>query len=198
MSCVLTPRPLAAPPPMAVVDEIEPLPDGFLTMKVLGVLPTDGGHAVFLVNEKKGVMVPIWIGPSEAMAIQLRLDRKRFRRPLTHDLLDSLVKELDGTITKVHVDDLRSNTFVSTIFVRTPVRKFSVDARASDAIALALGNRVPIFVANSVVEHAGIEAGSHFGIRSNDDTAKDDKDGDDEEDDDQALPVPKGPDRRSL
>jgi uncharacterized protein len=131
-------------------------PDGFLAMEVMGVLPTAEGNAVFLVDAAHDRVLPIWIGPSEAMAIQLRMDRRRFERPLTHDLLDSLVKELGGQVLKIHVDDLKGSTFVGTVFVRRNGHVHSVDARPSDAIALAVGNRAPIYVAVEVLERAAI------------------------------------------
>lgn len=131
-------------------------PDGFLLMEVMGVLPTNEGHAVFLVSEIEQVILPIWIGGSEALAIQLRLERRRFERPLTHDLLDELVRELGGHVTKVQVDDLRGATFVGTVYVDSDGHQLRIDARPSDAIALAVGNHVPIFVSRQVVERAGL------------------------------------------
>lgn len=132
------------------------VPHGFVRMEVLGVLPTSEGNAVFLVDREQERVLPIWIGPSEAMSIQLRMERRRFERPLTHDLLDALVKELGGRVIRVHVDDLKGSTFVATLFVRVEGRIFTLDARPSDAIAVAVGNRVPIFVAIDVVERAGL------------------------------------------
>lgn len=132
------------------------VPAGFMRMEVLGVLPTAEGNAVFLGDREQEVVLPIWIGASEAMAIQLRMERRRFERPLTHDLLDTLVKELGGRIVRIHVDDLRGSTFVATVIVSAQGRTFAVDARPSDAIAVAVGNRVPIFVAVDVVDRAGL------------------------------------------
>lgn len=131
-------------------------PDGFLAMEVMGVLPTSEGNAVFLVSEDEQVVLPIFIGGSEALAIELRLERRRFERPLTHDLLDTLVKDLGGHVTQVQVDDLRGATFVGTIYVSSGDHVLKVDARPSDAIALAIGNQVPIFVSRQVVERAGL------------------------------------------
>ena len=132
------------------------VPHGFVAMEVLGVLPTSEGNAVFLADRQEDTVLPIWIGPAEAMSIQLRLERRRFERPLTHDLLDALVKELGGRVLRVHIVDLKGSTFVATIFVRAEGRIFTVDARPSDAIAIAVGNRTPIFVAIDVVDRAGM------------------------------------------
>lgn len=135
-------------------------PAGFIEMQVAGVLPTREGNAVVLRDAAEGVLLPIWIGDAEAFSIQMRLDRRRFQRPLTHDLLDAVMRELGGRLEKIHVDDLKGNTFVGTIFVRQAGRLLEVDSRPSDAIALAVGNRVPIFVSRKVVERAGVKQDS--------------------------------------
>jgi bifunctional DNase/RNase len=127
-------------------------PDGFVEMFVAGVLPTEGGPAVVLRDKAEKTMIPIWIGMSEAHSIQLRLDRRRFPRPLTHDLLDAIVHDLGGVVVKIHVDDLKGDTFVGTVFVKTGDRVSHFDARPSDSIALAVGNKAPIFVSDAVIE----------------------------------------------
>lgn len=131
-------------------------PEGYVEMTVVGVAPTGDGEAVLLVDEDKSVIVPIFIGGTEALSIDLRHRRKRYQRPLTHDLLDEVARELGGSFEKVHVDDIKGNTFVGTVFLRAGKRVVQIDARPSDAIALALGNRVPIFVAQRVIDQAGI------------------------------------------
>jgi uncharacterized protein len=131
-------------------------PPGFVEMFVAGVMPAADGNTVFLHDAAKKYFIPIGIGDSEAHSIQLRLERRRFERPLTHDLIDSLLRELGGRLLKVQVDDLRSNVFVGTIFVEANGRVFSMDARPSDAIALALGNQVPIYVAQGVIDKTAI------------------------------------------
>jgi len=131
-------------------------PKDFVEVSVMGVMDTKGGHAVVLKYEKEGILLPIWIGPSEAFAIQLRLGRQRFQRPLTHDLLDKVMHELGGKLIKIHVDDLKDNTFLGTIFIKRNKKVISIDARPSDSIALAVGNNAPIFVAKSVLDRAGV------------------------------------------
>jgi bifunctional DNase/RNase len=131
-------------------------PQGYVEMTVGDVTSTDDGHAVLLVDESSGVVVPIFIGPNEAMSIDLRHRKQRYQRPLTHDLLDSILHELGGSLVKVQIDDIKDNTFVGAVFVRTPTRVIELDARPSDAIALALGNHVPIFVARRVIDRAGV------------------------------------------
>lgn len=126
-------------------------PDGFVEMFVAGVLPTEGGPAVVLRDKAEKTLIPIWVGMSEAHSIQLRLERRRFPRPLTHDLLDQMVHDLGGEILKIHVDDLKGDTFVGTVFVKRGDKVSHYDARPSDSIALAVGNKVPIFVSRAVI-----------------------------------------------
>ncbi len=130
---------------------------GFVQVQVLGVMDTQGSKAVILKEAESGTLLPIWIGEAEAFSIQLRIDRQRFQRPLTHDLMDRMMRELGGELVKVQVDDLRNNTFLGTITMRQGKRVFSLDARPSDSIALAIGNQTPIFVSRQVLESAGIK-----------------------------------------
>ena len=127
-------------------------------MTVLEVAPTARGDAVLLVDGEGTVVVPIFVGGTEALSIKLRLDKQKYQRPLTHDLLDTLLARLGGDLVKVHVDDIKGNIFVGTVFVRqrSDGKTIDVDARPSDAIALAVGNQVPIFVAKRVIEASGV------------------------------------------
>ncbi|HUU01990.1 MAG TPA: bifunctional nuclease family protein [Myxococcota bacterium] len=131
-------------------------PAGFVEVTVVGVMDNKGAHAVVLKDES-GTLLPIWIGDSEAFAIQLRLGRQRFGRPLTHDLLDKIMHELGGVLVKVQVDDLKNNTFLGTVFIRHSGKLLSFDARPSDSIALAVGNQAPIFISRKVLKQAGIK-----------------------------------------
>jgi len=128
----------------------------FVEMKVLGIMENRGARAVVLEAPGRQILLPIWIGDSEAFAIQLRLNRQRFQRPLTHDLLDAMVRRLGGRVVEVRVDDLRENTFLAKIFVVQAGKRLVFDARPSDSIALAVGNQVPILVARQVLDAAGI------------------------------------------
>lgn len=127
-------------------------PEGFVEMFVVGVLPTDGGPAVVLKDKTEKVLVPLWIGTSEAHSIQLRLERRRFPRPLTHDLLDAILHDLGGEVVKIHVDDLHGEAFVGTVFIRQGGKVAHFDARPSDSIALAVGNGAPIFVSKALID----------------------------------------------
>ena len=131
-------------------------PEGFVAAEAVEVVPTAEGHAVLLADQQRTTVVPIFVGESQALAIMLRMERRRFERPLTHDLLESIVARLGGDLYKVHVDGVRSDVFVATVFVREGQSVHEFDARPSDAIALALGEDVPIFVAAEVMQKAGI------------------------------------------
>lgn len=133
-------------------------PEGFETMEVSRVVPTGGGAAVLLVDEQQRIAVPIFVGRSIAMTIQLRLERRRYSRPLTHDLMDEMVDQLGAEVLKVHIDDVKSGVFVGTVYLRDRSGDIiTLDSRSSDAIATALGSGVPIFVSDSVIEKAGVD-----------------------------------------
>jgi uncharacterized protein len=138
-------------------------PDGYVEMTVGEVTPTRDGNAVLLVDASNDVVVPIFIGPNEAMAIELRHRKQRYQRPLTHDLLDAVLRELGGSLVRVQIDDIKDNTFVGAVFVRTPTRVIELDSRPSDAIALALGNHAPIYVSRRVIEQAGVRRSDSSG-----------------------------------
>jgi len=169
-ACAPTAPPEAVQPVLVVAPEpAEPIrtkepaaeleaqrPPGYVELEVAGVAPAGGSHAVFLADKRRSIAIPIFIGGSEALAIKLRSNKKRYTRPLTHDLLDALIKELGGRVVKVHIDDIRDATFVGAVFVQHGDRLIEMDARPSDAIALAIGNRAPIFVAQPVLDRVGI------------------------------------------
>jgi uncharacterized protein len=133
------------------------IPAGYVKMSVGGVAPTSAGDAVLLVDALDNVAIPIFIGGTEALSIQLRLEKRDFVRPLTHDLYDETLKKLGGKLESVRVDRLQNNTYFGTIVLKTSSRRVEIDARPSDAIALALGNQAPIHVAKKVVAEAGIK-----------------------------------------
>jgi bifunctional DNase/RNase len=132
-------------------------PEGYVKMVVGGVAPTPQGNAVLLSDERGTVGLPIFVGEGEALSILVRLRQHPFQRPLTHDLLDTIMRRLGGSIESVRVDAVKNNVFFATVLVRSKDRVFEVDSRASDAIALAVGNNAPIFVARPVIEQAGID-----------------------------------------
>lgn len=149
------------PPPLAI-DGSNP-PPGYALATVLGVASTrdsDSDGGIVVLEIAGGTVLPIFIGGTEALSIRLRLDGEKPSRPLTHDLLGSLVRELGGTPVRVQVDDLRGATFVGSVFVKQGERTIKIDARPSDAIAIALGSHAPIYAARAVLERAGLPRSS--------------------------------------
>ena len=135
------------------------VPAGYRIMKP--ILRTGSfGHAVVLLDAETETFVPIFIGGTEALSIQLRLAGERFSRPLTHDLFDGFAKELGVRMVRAQVDRIVDGVYIGTVvFERIGSNElFSLDARTSDAIALAIGNDVPIYVAEPVFDEAGIKA----------------------------------------
>ncbi len=100
--------------------------------------------------------LPIWIGPFEADAIAIGLQGIEVARPLTHDLLNSFISAMGAKVSHVLVDDLRNDTFYARIIIDNDGQRLEIDSRPSDAIALAVRAGAPIFVAESVMEKAGI------------------------------------------
>lgn len=133
-------------------------PDGFVAMRVAGVGPSMQGMMLLLADEKQQMFVPILIGETEAMVIDLRLRGEELQRPLTHDLLDRLVEALGGEVVMVEVNKLRDGIFVGSVFVWDGRELRHIDARASDSVAVALGHDVPIYVAQQVVDETGVPA----------------------------------------
>jgi len=130
-------------------------------MNVAAVLPLrGGGAAVILVDAARSRALPISVGGTEALSIQLRLAKQRFGRPLTHDLIESIVRELGGKVVRAQVDEIRGEAYIGSVYVQNGERVARIDARPSDAIALALGNALPIFVARKVVDAAGVSPDS--------------------------------------
>lgn len=148
------------PAPCPGVERTRPvapkLPSGYEEMTVAAVVPTAGGGSVVLVDAPGKTGIPIFVGGSEATSIQHRMASEKFVRPLTHDLLDAMLAKLDGRVTSVRVDSLENNTFIGTVVLQKGSQSFELDARPSDAIALALGARAPIYVARSVIAQAGV------------------------------------------
>ena len=110
---------------------------------------------VLIGNAHDDKVVPIGIGDSEALSIRLRLSKQKFPRPLTHDLMDNMLQRFGDQVESVRVERLEHNTFIATVVIDDHGKRVDFDARASDAIALALGIHAPIFVATAVVLRAG-------------------------------------------
>ncbi len=112
---------------------------------------------VVILKEKTGDRyLPIWIGPAEADAIAIKLQDVAVPRPLTHDLLRSIIYTLNATVAHVIVCDLKNDTFYARIVLNTNGNRVELDSRPSDAIALAVRTKVPIFADDGVLDKAGI------------------------------------------
>jgi bifunctional DNase/RNase len=108
---------------------------------------------VVVLQELEGKRVlPIWIGKAEARAIAMELAREKFQRPLTHDLMKTLIDALGGSVRKVTIGNLKDNTFYAQLFVDKDDEIISIDARPSDSIALALRTRSAIYVAEGLLQ----------------------------------------------
>jgi bifunctional DNase/RNase len=114
-------------------------------------------HRVVILKEVDSERyLPIWIGPYEADAIALELQEVPMQRPFTHDLLRSVIGELGASVTHVLINDLRDDTFYARIVLDVQGRHAEVDSRPSDAIALAVRVKCPIYVEELVMDKAGV------------------------------------------
>lgn len=127
-----------------------------VAMRILGLIfdPNLNTTVVVLLDAEKERVLPIWIGPMEGNAIALGMERVKTPRPMTHDLMKNLLDEFHVQVTKVVVTDLREDTFYAVIYLSVNGRELQIDARPSDAIALAVRTEVPIYCAERVMEAA--------------------------------------------
>lgn len=127
-------------------------------MRVSGVVvdPNTKMPIVVLKDEDEKRLLPIWIGVMEAGAIAAALENVQPPRPMTHDLYANILKELGVKVLRVEVTKIENNTFYAEITLSYATRILDIDARPSDAIALALRTTTPIHVADDVVKKAGI------------------------------------------
>lgn len=107
--------------------------------------------------------LPIWIGPSEADSIAMKLQEMDVPRPMTHDLLRSVISTLGADVTRVIVSDLSNDTFYAKVVLQSNGNTMEIDARPSDALALAVRTDAPIFVDDSVVAAAGVQMDEETG-----------------------------------
>ena len=131
-----------------------------IEMKVRGIAvdPNLKTPSVILTDEEEKRYLPIWIGVAEATAIFIQLNDQVLPRPMTHDLLKNIISALRAKVVKIIVNDIDKNTFFAKVVLELNEsgERFEVDARPSDAIALALRTHSPIFVAEKVVINATI------------------------------------------
>jgi bifunctional DNase/RNase len=123
-------------------------------MEIKGLLmdPVSNMPVVILRDAGDGIFLPIWVGIFEANAIAIAMERIATPRPMTHDLLNNLLRELDTRVERIVINDLKDNTFFARIHLSRADSTWVVDSRPSDAIALALRSQSEIFVEEEVLE----------------------------------------------
>lgn len=114
------------------------------------------GFVVFLKEKEGPLTLPIFIGAAEAQAIAFVLENVKPPRPLTHDLIKNLMDNLECRIKRVEVCDLKENTFYAKLFLEWNGTEMELDSRPSDALALALRFSAPVFVAEEIMDSAGM------------------------------------------
>ena len=129
-----------------------------MSIKGLMLDPMSNSPIVVLKDDDEKLFLPIWVGIFEANAIALQLENITTPRPMTHDLLREMIQRLDARVTRIVINDLKDATFYAQIRLMihrgTGDQMLEIDARPSDAIALALRTEAPIFVAQSVLDQA--------------------------------------------
>lgn len=113
---------------------------------------TTNSPVVILSSSDSDRLLPIWIGHYEALAIAMELSGVTSRRPLTHDLLRSVITTMGGKVQKIEVTELKEQTFYAKIYIEVNSSILEVDARPSDSIALALKAKVPLYVAEELFQ----------------------------------------------
>jgi uncharacterized protein len=117
-----------------------------------------GKQPIVLLKTAEGnKFLPIWIGHPEAAAILMKLQGASTPRPMTHDLVTSMLGELDAQVVRITVTELRENTFHASITIQQNGNEIEVDSRPSDAIALAVRAEAPIYADDRVIEESAIE-----------------------------------------
>ncbi len=117
-----------------------------MNIKGLMVDPITNMPIIILRDSEGQKVLPIWVGVFEANAIALQIENIQTPRPMTHDLLRNIIQDLQASVDKIVVCDLKENTFYALIHLKTSAGPVAIDARPSDAIALALRTRAPILV----------------------------------------------------
>jgi bifunctional DNase/RNase len=126
----------------------------FIEMKVSGLAldPVTKTPIVILRDSEDKSVLPIWIGLLEASAIALELEKVQLPRPMTHDLIRNTFEKLQVTVSRIEVVDLKDNTFYAALHISATGKQFAIDARPSDAIAIALRTSAPIYVNEEVLK----------------------------------------------
>ena len=148
-------RELAAPDrPGGGLEQTRSAMQNEMVIKGLMVDPVTNMPIVILRDKDGERVLPIWVGVFEANAIALQIENIATPRPMTHDLLRNVIRDLNGVVEKIVVSDLKETTFYALIYLRVGSEVVAIDARPSDALALALRTQAPIFVEEHVIDNA--------------------------------------------
>jgi bifunctional DNase/RNase len=129
-----------------------------MRIRTLMMDPVTQMPIVILRDMSGDTILPIWVGPYEANAIALEIEKVSTARPMTHDLIKTLLNGLDTKVQKIVVNELKDETFYALIWLEKNGELISVDSRPSDALALALRTDCPIFVDDSVLKNSKMTA----------------------------------------
>ena len=127
-----------------------------ITIDSIRVSLSNYQRVVILKLKSKDLYIPIWVGSNEADSIAVKLQKVKLPRPLTHDLMTTLLKKLEVSIEYVLVDSMKNETFYSKIALKINNKIEMIDSRASDSIALAVRVSCPIYVNDEVVNLVGV------------------------------------------
>ncbi len=132
--------------------------EGMVELEILRLETGPAGGVLILLGEKSAPfhVIPMVIGEAEARAIAMRKDGKSYPRPMTHDLLEKVLKEFGAKVVKLEIGSLQDGVFIGTLYLKKGKQKtVKLDVRPSDGIALATGAGVPIYVAAQVIDEVG-------------------------------------------
>lgn len=127
-----------------------------MTIDSIRVSPMNYQRVVILKEKNSDRYLPIWIGPAEADAIAVKLQDLSVPRPLTHDLLNTIIESMGGSVQHILVSDLHNDTFYAKIVIQFNGGSKEIDSRPSDAMALAVRTQAPIYAEDSVLDKAAI------------------------------------------
>ncbi len=129
-----------------------------IQVKVFGVAidPATKGFVVILKDQGEKKWLPIWIGPFEAKMISLALEKAKPNRPFSPDLIKDIIESAELILDKVVISDIRDNTYYATMWLRKGEKQLLIDARPSDAIAVALRLKSPLFITDEVMKKASV------------------------------------------
>ncbi|MCX7023697.1 MAG: bifunctional nuclease family protein [Spirochaetes bacterium] len=128
----------------------------FVEAEIWTLAQTEQGNVVLVRPKNSELVVPIFIGQLETQAILIGLGQVEMPRPLTHDLILSVMEKLGGRLQRIEIHDLKEGTFFARLILDHEGRELIIDSRPSDAMSLAVRTGCPVFIAEDIVEEAGI------------------------------------------